>query len=70
VPDQRIEAAVANWAPRFTSQGVDPNDFVRVTSALERWDDWLDAWCANADAHAELAREAEGLGRALTAGHA
>ncbi len=70
MPDERIEAAVANWAPRFTSQGVDPNDFARVTSALERWDDWLDAWCANGDAHAELAREAEDRGRALTAGHA
>lgn len=70
MPDERIEAAVANWAPRFTSQGVDPNDFVRVTSALERWDDWLDAWCANGDAHAELAREAEDRGRALTAGKA
>jgi pimeloyl-ACP methyl ester carboxylesterase len=70
MPDERIEAAVANWAPRFTSQGVDPNDFVRVTSALERWDDWLDAWCANGDAHAELAREAEDRGHALTAGHA
>jgi pimeloyl-ACP methyl ester carboxylesterase len=70
MPDERIEAAVANWAPRFTSQGVDPNDFVRVTSALERWDDWLDAWCANGDAHAELAREAEDRGRALTAGQA
>jgi pimeloyl-ACP methyl ester carboxylesterase len=70
VPDERIEAAVANWAPRFTSQGVDPNDFVRVTSTLERWDDWLDAWCANGDAHAELAREAEDRGRALTAGQA
>jgi 2,6-dihydroxypseudooxynicotine hydrolase len=70
VPDERIEAAVANWAPRFTSQGVDPNDFVRVTSGLERWDDWLDAWCANADLHAELAREAEEHGRALSAGEA
>ncbi len=70
MPDERIEAAVANWAPRFTSQGVDPNDFARATSALERWDNWLDAWCANADVHAELAREAEALGRALTAGHA
>lgn len=68
--DERIEAAVANWAPRFTSQGVDTNDFVRVTSGLERWDDWLDAWCVNGDAHAELAREAEEYGRSLSAGEA
>lgn len=70
MPDPRIEAAIANWAPRFTAQGVDPNDFVRVTARLERWEDWLDAWCANGDAHAALAREAEEGGRRLTAGEA
>lgn len=68
--DARIASAVANWAPRFTSQGVDPNDFVRVTAGLERWEEWLDAWCANGDAHAELAAQAEARGRALTAGEA
>jgi 2,6-dihydroxypseudooxynicotine hydrolase len=70
VPDERIRAAIANWAPRLTSQGVDPNDFQRVTAALERWDEWLDAWCANGDLHAGLAREAETLGRTRTAGEA
>jgi pimeloyl-ACP methyl ester carboxylesterase len=68
VPDARIQAAIAHWAPRFTSQGVDPNDFLAVTSGLERWDEWLDAWCANADVHAELARDAEARGRVLSAG--
>ena len=70
MPDARIEAAVENWAPRFTSQGVDYNDFVGVTTGLERWEDWLEAWCANGDLHAGLAREAEGRGRLLTAGEA
>jgi pimeloyl-ACP methyl ester carboxylesterase len=68
--DERIEAATAHWAPRFTSQGVDPNDFLRVTSGLERWEDWLDAWCENGDLHAQLAREAEEAGRVLSAGEA
>jgi 2,6-dihydroxypseudooxynicotine hydrolase len=70
VTDERIEAAIANWGPRFTSQGVDPNDFSRVTAGLERWDQWLDAWSANGDLHAGLAREAEDLGRGRTAGDA
>ena len=70
MPDARIEAAVANWAPRFTAQGVDPNDFARVTAPLERWEDWLGAWVANGDLHAALAREAEAAGNALTAGQA
>jgi dipeptidyl aminopeptidase/acylaminoacyl peptidase len=70
MPDERIRAAVENWAPRFTSQGVDPNDFQRVTAPLERWDQWLDAWVADGDRHAGLAREAEERGRTRTAGEA
>lgn len=68
MPDEAIRSAVANWGPRFTAQGVDPNDFARVTAPLERWDDWLGAWVANADAHAELASAAEAEGYRRTAG--
>ena len=70
VRDPKIEVAIANWAPRLTSQGVDPNDFARVTAPLERWEEWLPAWVANGDRHAALAREAEDAGRTLTAGEA
>lgn len=70
MPDAKVEAAIKNWAPRFTSQGVDYNDFVRTTSGLERWQDWLDAWCATGDMHAVLAQEAEDNGRSQTAGEA
>ena len=70
MPDVEITSAVANWGPRFTAQGVDPSDFARVTGPLERWADWLDAWCANGDLHAGLARQAEEAGRSLTAGQA
>lgn len=52
------------------AQGVDYNDFVRTTSALERWEDWLDAWVRTGDLHAQLAREAESRGRRVTAGEA
>ena len=70
MPDMEISSAVANWGPRFTAQGVDPSDFARVTGPLEHWADWLDAWRANGDLHAGLAREAEDTGRSLTAGEA
>lgn len=70
MPDERIKAAVANWAPRFVAQGVDYNDFIRTTQPLERWEEWLDAWVANGHLHAELAGEAEEAGRNLTAGWA
>ena len=68
--DADIESAIAHWAPRFITQGVDPNDFRRVTGGLEHWADWLDAWCRNGDMHAGLATEAEEHGHHLSAGEA
>lgn len=59
-----------HWAPRFLAQGVDYNDFVRTVTALERWDEWLDAWSRTAAMHADLAREAEERGWRITAGEA
>jgi pimeloyl-ACP methyl ester carboxylesterase len=70
VPDARVQAAVDHWAPRFVQAGVDYNDFVATTARIESWDEWLDAWCANADMHADLAEEAAARGRRLTAGEA
>jgi RNA polymerase sigma factor (sigma-70 family) len=61
VPDDRVAAAVANWAPRFVAQGVDANDFTRTTGRIERWDEWLDAWTETAQEHEALAREARQL---------
>jgi len=68
MPDQRIQDAIAYWGPRFVAQGVDYNDFVRTTSPLERWEQWLDAWVATAEGHVHQAEEAERRGRKLTAG--
>lgn len=70
MPDAKVEAAIKNWAPRFTSQGVDYNDFVRTTAGIERWEEWLDAWCVTGDMHRDLALEAEAAGHHLTAGEA
>lgn len=70
MPDARVQAAIANWAPRFTSQGVDYNDFVRTTQSLETWGEWLPAWRATGDMHAELARAAAAKGRGVSAGEA
>lgn len=68
--DARVQSAIANWAPRFITQGADYNDFARTTSRVATWPEWLDAWCATGDMHAELAHEAEGLGRRISAGEA
>jgi dienelactone hydrolase len=56
--DIRVTQAVEHWAPRFVANGVDPNDFTRVTSAIDRWDQWCAAWCAAAGEHEELGRRA------------
>ncbi len=69
-PDDAIRSAVENWGPRFTAQGVDPNDFARVTGVIQRWEEWLDAWSANAGSHAELASAAAEAGHDRTAGEA
>jgi len=70
MPDARVQAAVEHWAPRFIQAGVDYNDFARTTAGVERWEDWLDAWCDTAGVHVGLAREAEAAGRLRTAGDA
>ena len=70
MPDARVQAAIDNWAPRFVAQGVDYNDFVRTTSGVERWDEWLDAWVRTGDMHLALAQEADSQGHAISAGEA
>lgn len=70
MPDARVRAAVEHWGPRFVQAGVDYSDFLGTTERVERWDDWLGAWCETAKLHAELAREAEQIGRQRTAGEA
>jgi 2,6-dihydroxypseudooxynicotine hydrolase len=70
MPDRRVQAAIEHWAPRFITMGVDYNDFVRTTSRIERWEQWLSAWSEVADEHLELAAAAEAAGRERSAGEA
>lgn len=70
MPDDRVRAAIDNWGPRFIANGVDYNDFVRTTGAIDRWDEWLDAWTATAEMHRTLAVEARDAGYLQSAGEA
>jgi pimeloyl-ACP methyl ester carboxylesterase len=70
MPDARVQAAIAHWAPRFVLHGVDFNDFQRTTERVESWDGWLDAWSELAEDHLLRGREAEAAGHGLTAGDA
>jgi 2,6-dihydroxypseudooxynicotine hydrolase len=70
VADERVQAAVRNWAGRFIANGVDYNDFVRTTGAVRRWDEWLDRWTETAEAHLRLAEQARDAGHPRSAGEA
>ena len=68
--DERVQAAIRNWAGRFIVNGIDYNDFARTTAGVSRWDQWLDAWTATAETQVELARQALDQGHRRTAGEA
>jgi 2,6-dihydroxypseudooxynicotine hydrolase len=70
VADERVQAAISHWAGRFIANGIDYNDFVRTTSSISRWDEWLDAWTATAEVHMGLAHEAMARGHRRSAGEA
>lgn len=63
-----MSTAVSHWAPRFIANGVDYNDFARVTASVTGWDSWCSAWSAAAVPHAELGRAALADGRTRSAG--
>lgn len=67
-PDARVAAAVSHWAPRFVANGVDYNDFVRVTSEIQGWDAWCERWSAAGAEHEKLGRDALADGRQRSAG--
>jgi alpha-beta hydrolase superfamily lysophospholipase len=68
VADERVRSAIANWAPRFTANGVTVGDFHRITGGLEHWSDWCGAWSAVAGEHETLGRDALAQGRTISAG--
>jgi dienelactone hydrolase len=66
--DERVAAAIEHWGARFTANGVDPSDFIRVTSAIDRWDDWCAQWSRAAAQHEFLGRAALADGRGRSGG--
>jgi dienelactone hydrolase len=57
--EERVQVAIENWAPRFIANGVDPNDFQRISKRVERWEDWSQAWSEVAAMHEQMGEEAE-----------
>ncbi len=66
--DRLVTAAVDHWAPRFIANGVDANDFARITAAIGDWSDWCAAWCRAGAEHENLGRLALGDGRTRSGG--
>jgi dipeptidyl aminopeptidase/acylaminoacyl peptidase len=50
------------------ANGIDYNDFVRVTAAISTWDTWCEQWCLAGAVHEQLGRTALGDGRERSAG--
>lgn len=67
--DFLVQEAIAHWAPRFTTNGVSVADFTRVTSSVQKWEDWADAWVEAGSVHEDLGREALSEERFLSAGN-
>src|SRR6266702_1052576 len=57
--DELVQSAIDNWAPRFIANGVDANDFQRVTNSVERWDDWCQKWSECGAMHEQMGEKAE-----------
>ncbi len=66
--DERVAAAIQNWAPRFIANGVDYSDFSRVTARIESWGAWCEQWCLAGAWHEQLGRAALADGRERSAG--
>lgn len=67
--DERVQSAIDNWAPRFIANGVDYNDFQRVTRSIEHWEDWCQAWSECGKVHAQMGEQAETTGNGVSAAY-
>jgi 2,6-dihydroxypseudooxynicotine hydrolase len=66
--DERVQSAIEHWAPRFISNGIDFNDFQRVTEGITHWEEWCGAWSACGAMHEALGAQAEAAGCSISAG--
>ena len=65
--DALVTSAIAHWAQRFVANGVDVNDFQRVTNSIERWDDWCQKWSECGAMHEHMGEQAEAQGHYTSA---
>jgi dienelactone hydrolase len=68
--DPQVDLIFSHFTPRYVATGVDPNDLRRLIARIDRWSDWCRIWCEEGRRHEQLAEEAAGRGRLVTAGEA
>jgi dipeptidyl aminopeptidase/acylaminoacyl peptidase len=66
----RVHVAAHHWRPRFVANGIDVNDFDETVAKTTEWKDWGLNWRAVGQMHEKLGREAQALGRDLSAAQA
>ena len=65
--DDRVALVLSHNTPRYLATGVDPSDFQRIVSRLDRWENWCRIWSEEAGRHESQGEEAAELGRSVTA---
>jgi alpha-beta hydrolase superfamily lysophospholipase len=68
VNDDKLEAVVANWYPRFLANGLDGLQVRDTLARIERWEQWAPEWTASARAWEERGQAALDAGHTVTAG--
>ena len=66
--DERTQAAISHWAPRFVSNGVPLHDFETVTRAVPSWREWCAHWVERGRMHERLGDDAIAAGHTVAAG--
>jgi len=68
--DEWVTSEARLGRARFIAQGTDVNDVERTLGRISQAKDWCREWSATGEMHEELAKEAEKLGRTISAGEA
>jgi dienelactone hydrolase len=68
--ENRLLSVVEHWLPRMEVAGIPSATAKTVIDSAGVWENWLAAWSAEGDRHAEMGEAALARGRKVTAGEA
>lgn len=68
--ENRLLSVVEHWLPRMEVAGIPSATAKSVIDSAGVWENWLAAWSAEGDRHAEMGETALARGRSITAGEA